>query len=513
MMMAANSDLNKSEWSGPARTRFAPSPTGFLHVGGLRTALYAWLWARHTGGTFILRIEDTDQKRYNPDSLEDVKASLRWLGLDWDEGPDVGGPHGPYVQTERKHLYAPVAEQLIESGHAYRCYCTAERLAEVRAEQQANKQPSGYDRHCRTLSAEDRAQREAAGMPSVVRLAVPLEGHTVFNDLIRGDITTENNQLQDMVILKSDGLPTYHLAVVVDDHLMQITHVLRGEEWLATAPIHQLLHDALGWQPPVFVHLPVILDPSGKGKMSKRKKVVAGKEVLVLVNEFIEAGYLPDAVFNLLANVGWSYDGETDLFTRAEAIARFDVADINPSAAAMPYGKLDSFNGTYMREMDAAALKALLVPFLAEPVGMSEADLLADPRLDKLIPIIRERLVTLQDAYGWVDWAFAPADAITYPDPSQLLGKKLDAAQSVAVLAAGAEILAQLEPFAAEAIHEAFRVKAEEMGVKAGSFFGPFRVAVTGKKVSPPLFESMDVLGRQEVLRRVENAIRALQQG
>ncbi|MBP7962781.1 MAG: glutamate--tRNA ligase [Caldilineaceae bacterium] len=511
--MTSNNALSSADPIRPARTRFAPSPTGFLHAGSLRTALFAWLWAKHTGGTFILRIEDTDQKRLNPESLQNIMAGLRWLGLDWDEGPEVGGPFGPYIQTERKELYAPYAEQLVESGHAYKCYCSAERLADLREEQQRAKQPTGYDRHCRNLTAEERAEQEAAGIVPVVRLAVPLTGSTTFNDLIRGDITTDNGQLQDMVLLKSDGLPTYHLAVVVDDQLMQITDILRGEEWLASAPIHQLIHDAFGWTAPRFVHLPVILDPSGKGKMSKRKKVVAGKEYLVMVNEFIEAGYLPEALFNLLANVGWSYDGETDLFTRAEAIARFDVADINPSPAAMPYGKLDSFNGTYMRGLTPADLKARLVPFLAGPLGITEAELAASDKLDKLAPIIQERLVTLKDAIDWVDWAFVDADAITYPDTSQLLGKKLDAAQSAAVLQAGAEILATVEPFDAEAIHEAFRVKSEEMGVKAGSFFGPFRVAVTGKKVSPPLFESMDVLGRQEVLRRVENATRALQQG
>ncbi len=509
--MTSSNGLSTAAPVRPVRTRFAPSPTGFLHVGGLRTALFAWLWAKHTGGTFVLRIEDTDQKRFDPNSVRDLQAGLRWLGLDWDEGPDVGGPFGPYIQTERKALYAPFAEQLVERGHAYKCYCSAERLAELREAQQRAKQPTGYDRHCRNLTAAERAEREAAGIVPVVRLAVPLAGSTTFHDLIRGDITTDNSQLQDMVLLKSDGLPTYHLAVVVDDHLMEITDILRGEEWLATAAIHQLIHDALGWTAPRFVHLPVILDPSGKGKMSKRKKVVAGKEYLVMVNEFIEAGYLPEALFNLLANVGWSYDGETDLFTREEAIARFDVADINPAPAAMPYGKLDSFNGTYMRGLTPADLKARLVPFLAGPLGVSEAELAASDKLDKLAPIIQERLVTLKDAINWVDWAFVDADAITYPDTSQLLGKKLDAAQSVAVLQAGAEALAQVEPFTAETIHDAFRVKAEEMGVKAGSFFGPFRVAVTGKKVSPPLFESMDVLGRQEVLRRVENATRALQ--
>ncbi|NJN83643.1 MAG: glutamate--tRNA ligase [Caldilineaceae bacterium] len=263
----------------PARVRFAPSPTGYLHLGGLRTALFGWLHARHTGGQFILRIEDTDQKRFDPASLEDVKRSLRWLGLDWDEGPDVGGPYGPYVQSERKEIYGRYAQQLIDQGDAYRCYATAEELEAMRTEQRARGQVQGYDRRHRYLSAEERAAFEAEGRPSVVRFAAPLDGTTAVHDLIRGEIEVENSQVMDPVLLKSDGMPTYHLAVVVDDHLMEITHVLRGEEWISSAPLHVLLYAAFDWESPQFIHLPVILDPSGKGKMSKRKQVVAGKNI------------------------------------------------------------------------------------------------------------------------------------------------------------------------------------------------------------------------------------------
>ncbi|MGB5050849.1 MAG: glutamate--tRNA ligase, partial [Caldilineaceae bacterium] len=464
----------------PVRVRFAPSPTGELHLGGLRTALFDYLWAKHTGGTFILRIEDTDQKRYDPKSLESLMRGLRWLGLEWDEGPDVGGPHAPYIQTERAAIYQQHAQKLLDSGAAYRCYCTAERLDEMREEQRRRKQPTGYDRRCRHLSPAERASQEAAGLPSVIRLAVPLEGKTTFADLIRGDITVENRQLQDEVLLKSDGLPTYHLAAMVDDHLMEISHVLRGEEWLPTAPIHKLVMEAFGWELPVLVHLPVILDPSGKGKMSKRKKVVEGKEFLALVHEFISAGYLPDAMFNFLANVGWNYDPEIEIFEREEAIARFDVARINPKASALPYEKLDWINSQYIRQLTPAALKEQLIPILSKQLKIAPAKLQNDARLDILVPQIQERIKRLDEAIGWIDWAYKTADEIVYEDPSLLLGRKLDAAQSIAVLEDGAALLQAVEPFLPDDIQAAFRERAAAMGVSAGGYFGPFRAVITG---------------------------------
>lgn len=496
----------------PARLRFAPSPTGELHIGGLRTALFNWLYARHTGGQFILRIEDTDQSRFDPNSLENLKQGLRWLGLEWDEGPEVGGPFAPYTQSERQPLYQQYAEQLIEQGHAYRCYCTTERLEEMRAEQRKNKQPMGYDRHCRYLSDEERAANEAAGLPSVVRFAIPTEGTTTFPDLLRGEVVTQNDKLQDYVILKSDGMPTYHLAVVVDDHFMEITHVIRTEEWLPTAPLHKHIYDALGWEMPVFIHAPVILDPGGKGKMSKRKKVVGGKEYLVHVHDFIAAGYVPEAMFNFLTRVGWSYDGETEVFDRDEAIRLFDVKDISPAAAAMNYDKLEWLNGLYIREMDEAKLKTYLIPFISRDLGITQEMLEQDNRLDMLIPLIKERINFLTEASEKVDWAFASAEEITYPEPKLLIGRKLDAPQSVSVLQTGLELLRAAEPFDHETLEAIFREAAADMDVKVGSFFAPFRVAITGKTVSPPLFESMVVLGRDEVLVRVQNAIAALKE-
>lgn len=489
----------------PARVRFAPSPTGFLHLGGLRTALFDWLFARHTGGLFILRIEDTDQKRFHPESMANLQSGLRWLGLDWDEGPDIGGPYGPYIQSERRPIYQNYAEQLIAAGKAYRCFTTEAELEELRARGQ------GYDRRHRWLTAEQRAAFAQEGRASVVRFAAPLEGTTVVHDAIRGDIVVESASVQDPVLLKSDGLPTYHLAVVVDDHLMEITHVLRGEEWIPSAPLHKQLFDAFGWEVPSLVHLPVILDPSGKGKMSKRTSVVDGKEFSPFVHDYMVAGYLPDAMFNFLANMGWSFDAEREVFTREEAIARFDVADISPKASALPFAKLDWLNGVYIRNLPHAELKQALAPYLAAQLGLDAAALASDRRLDELIPLVRERMKLLTEAAPLVEWAFAPAEAITYPNPAQLVGKKLTPAASVDVLKAGAGELAAVEPFDLPNLEAAFRARAEAMQIAVGSFFAPFRVAITGKTVSPPLFESMVVLGREETLRRVANATVALE--
>ena len=499
-----------SETTTPARVRFAPSPTGFLHLGGLRTALFNWLYARHTGGQFVLRIEDTDQKRYNEESLADLMAGLRWLGLDWDEGPDVGGPYGPYIQSDRRELYEPYVEQLIASGHAYRCYCTPEELAAMREEQRAKGQPQGYDRRHRFISDQERAALEASGRPSVVRLAAPLEGTTVFHDLLRGPIEVENATILDPVLFKSDGLPTYHLAVVIDDHLMKITHIMRSEEWISSSPQHKLIYEAFGWEMPVLVHLPVILDPSGKGKMSKRKTVVAGKEYPALVHEFVEAGYLPEAMFNLLANVGWNYDPEQEVFSKEEAIARFDIKDIHPTSAAMPYSKLEWLNGVYIREMDPEELQERLIPFLSRQLGIDEDKLYTSERLAKLVPLVQERIKLLTEAADKVDWAFVEADAITYPDPTLLIGKGLDARRSLEVLAQARELLSTVEPFHATEMEPLFRSAAESAGIKVGSYLTPIRVAITGRTVSPPLFESIEVLGRDETLARIDNARQAL---
>jgi len=492
----------------PARVRFAPSPTGYLHLGGLRTALFDWLYARHTGGQFILRIEDTDQARYNPNSLDDIMQALRWIGLDWDEGPDIGGPYAPYVQSERKPIYRAYAEQLIASGHAYKAYTPVETWEETTPDElEAEATPvqrKPYDRRDRYLTAEQRAAYDAENRPCAVRFAAPLEGTTTVHDLIRGSITWKNSTLVDQVLLKSDGMPTYHLAMVVDDHLMEITHILRGEEWLPSAPIHKLLFDAFGWAMPVLVHLPVILKTDGKGKMSKRDRGA-------MVTEYREEGFVAEAMFNFLTNIGWNFDAEREIFTPEEAIERFDVANIVAKPAALNRAKLEWLNGVYIRALDPNELHLRLVPFLSKQLGIDEESLRTNEVLSELIPLIQERIKLLTEAASIVDWALVGADAITYPDPSLLIGKKMSAAETIQALQVGADILANIDEFTTEKLEAAFRAQAEVFNVKLGSFFQPFRVALTGKTVSPPLFESMVILGRTEALQRVQNALQALQ--
>ncbi len=489
-----------------ARVRFAPSPTGYLHIGGARSALFNWLFARHTGGQFLLRIEDTDQKRYVADSVANLIANLRWLGLDWDEGPDVGGPYGPYTQTERMGLYQHWAHWLVEHGHAYHCYCTPQRLEAMRAEQAANKQPPGYDRRCRYLTADERAARAAEGSPYVIRFATPREGNTIVQDAVRGEMVFANHTLDDTVLLKSDGLPTYHLAVVVDDHAMAITHVLRADEWIASAPRHVLLYEAFGWAQPVWVHLPVILDPSGKGKMSKRKVQVAGKEYPVFVEELREAGYLAEATFNFLANVGWSMGEDREVFTRAEAVAAFSLDGINPAPAALPYSKLEWLNGLYIRALTPAELKAQIIPFLVRDLGLDAETLAASPALDILTPEIQERIKTLSEASAMLD--FALVTELPGYDSRLLVAKGLDAASSHAALAAARDVLAGFAQFDdPTAVEQALRGLADARGISHGQLFGILRIAISGKKVTPPLFASMQALGKAATLARIEVAL------
>ncbi|MDA8219621.1 MAG: glutamate--tRNA ligase, partial [Dehalococcoidales bacterium] len=324
------------------RVRFAPSPTGTPHIGNVRTALFNWLFARHHGGKFVLRIEDTDVARRVPGAIEAIMDGLRWLGLDWDEGPEVDGPLGPYFQSERLHLYRQYAAQLVEQGHAYYCYCSPERLAEMRAEQERRKESVGYDRRCRYLSPADREEAEASGVTPVVRFAMPLEGETTYHDLLRGDVTIQNSVLDDFVILKSDGYPTYHFAVVVDDHHMHISHVLRADEWIPSTPRHVLLYRALGWDLPRFAHLPIILGPD-RSKLSKRHGATS-------ITAYREEGYLPEALVNFLALLGWSYDGVTEVFSREDLIARFDLDRVGKTAAVFDREKLEWMNGYYIRQ-------------------------------------------------------------------------------------------------------------------------------------------------------------------
>ncbi len=475
------------------RVRFAPSPTGFLHIGGARTALFNWLFARHHGGTFILRVEDTDRTRYRADAMEDIMASLRWLKLDWDEGPEVGGDYGPYFQSERLPIYQEYARQLVRQGHAYPCYCSEERLQALREEQRKNKEPAvGYDRHCRYLTQAQRAEYEAQGITPVIRLAVPLDGSVTYYDVIRGESTVECATLDDLVLLKSDGYPTYHLANVVDDHLMRISHIMRADEWLPSVPRHVLLYQAFGWEIPVYAHLPIILSPDGKGKMSKRFGATA-------VREFRDQGYIPEGMLNYLARVGWSYDDKTEFFTLDDLIEKFSLENVNKSPAAFSYQKLEAINAEHIRRLDVDDLSGRLVEYLrAHGVPQAEFGVMR-----QITPLIRERIKTLADAIEATDFFFAAE--IDYP-AELLVGKKMTAAESLAALQRIKAVLESLPDVREETTEGPLYALAEEMNLKAGVLFGILRVAVTGKTVSPPLFGTLAVLGRETVLKRVAQA-------
>jgi glutamyl-tRNA synthetase len=479
----------------PVRVRIAPSPTGYFHVGSARTALFNWLFARHHGGKFIVRVEDTDRSRYNPEAVADSVASLRWLGLDWDEGPEIGGDFGPYYQSERLDLYQYYAQQLVTEGQAYRCYCSPERLASLRQAQRENQEDVGYDRHCRYLTAAQLAEYEAQGITPVIRLKAPLEGQTSFHDVLYGTITVDNENLDDLVLLKSDGFPTYHLANIVDDHLMEISHIMRGDEWLPSVPKHILLYNAFDWEIPIYAHLPLILAPSGKGKLSKRH---GGVEV----RDFRRQGYLPEAMVNYLARVGWSYDDKTEIFTREELIRYFDLSGINNSPARFSYERLEWMNAYYIRQLDAGDLAQRLVPFVNQ-AGFN----VAASDLRPLVPLIQERLKTLTEAVNWID--FFLKEDLEY-DAHLLVGNKMSAAESLGALGQARERLAALPGFEIETIEPALRSLADELSLKAGQLLGIVRVAVTGKTVAPPLFETLILLGRGRSLARIDRGLQAL---
>ncbi|MDI3341553.1 MAG: glutamate--tRNA ligase [Sphaerobacter sp.] len=475
------------------RVRFAPSPTGDLHVGGARSALFTWLFARHHGGDFILRIEDTDRRRYVEGSVEGILESLRWLGLEWDEGP--------YFQSERLAIYREHAERLVAQGDAYPCYCTPERLEQVRNEQRARGEPPGYDRRCRHLSPDERAAFEAQGLTPAIRFKMPESGTTVVPDLLRGHITFENRLLEDPVILKSDGFPTYHLAAMVDDHLMGITHVTRGEEWLPSAPLHVRIIQAFGWDLPVFVHLPVILRPDGKGKLSKRDGAVG-------VLEYKKAGYLPEALVNYLALLGWSA-GDREIFSREELIRLFSLEDINPSPARFSFDKLAWMNQYYINHIISLDdLTIRCIPFLrAAGLVSAAAEDPASPEhayVRSVVALLKDRLKTLAEVVELTSFFFTEG---TEDYPAELLvPKKTEPALVLEALDRTRAIL-ETADFADEAgMEAALRALAEQLGLKAGQLFMPIRVAVTGRTVSPGLFETLRVVGRTRTLARLDVA-------
>ncbi|MBM4446606.1 MAG: glutamate--tRNA ligase [Chloroflexi bacterium] len=469
------------------RVRFAPSPTGYPHLGNIRTALFNWLFARHNNGLFILRIEDTDVARLVDGATDIILESLRWLGLDWDEGP--------YFQSQRLELYREVADRLLKQESAYHCYCSPQRLESMRQEQIKRKQPPGYDRHCRNLTQKQKIEMEASGIIPVVRFKSSLDGQTSFNDLLRGQIVFENSTLDDFVLLKSDGYPTYHLANIVDDHVMEISHILRADEWLSSTPRHVLLYLALRWQPPQFAHLPMILG-TDRSKLSKRHGATA-------ITEYREQGYLPEAMFNFLVLLGWSLDDKTELLTREEIVKHFSLERISRTAAVFNKDKLDWMNGVYLRGLSAERFAQRATPFL-------ERDLPAEINrpfdigyIRQIVPLVQERAKTLAEVPQLSDFFFA--DEVEY-DIGLLLGK-IEKAEAIKSLQASVAEMDNLKNWDAASLEAVFRPLAEERELKTSVFFGLLRVAVTGRTAAPPLFQTMEVLGRELCLKRLRAAL------
>lgn len=484
------------------RVRYAPSPTGMQHIGGVRTALFNYFFARAQKGSFILRVEDTDRERSTDDALQDLYDTLAWLGVEWDEGPLVGGDYGPYVQSERFSIYQEHAEKLIADGKAYRCYCTPERLTDLRERQVAEKsKQQGYDRHCRNLSEAERAELEKKGLPSVVRLKVPLEGKTTFHDVLMGDITRRNSDVNpDPVLLKSDGFPTYHLANVIDDHMMGITHIMRAQEWIPSGPLHILLYEAFGWEPPLYCHLPMVMGKDGQ-KLSKRHGSTS-------VRDFRMKGYLPEALTNYVSMVGWSYDGEREFFSKDELCELFSLEKINKAPGVFDYKKLDWYNGMYIRQKSDGELVELLSPYLKE-AGYIASDPTEEElaKVTALVPIVKERLKVLGDVVQMCTFLFKDIEA---PEVESLLPKKQDAGTTLAVLQRVLPILKTLGAVSDEKIEEQLVDLAGEFDIKVNGVFMPIRVAVTGSTVSPPLFDSIRLLGLDTAVARLERAISIL---
>jgi glutamyl-tRNA synthetase len=474
------------------RTRIAPSPTGDPHVGTAYVALFNYALARQSGGQFVLRIEDTDRQRSTFESEAMIFDALRWLGLDWDEGPDVGGPHGPYRQSERSAIYSEHAEMLVESGHAYPCFCTRERLEELRAEQKAAKGRFGYDGRCRPIDKDEAARRCAAGEAHVIRLAMPTEGEIVVNDLLRGEVSFEAVQIDDQVLVKSDGYPTYHLANVVDDHLMEITHVIRAEEWISSLPKHVQLYRAFGWKPPVFCHLPLLRN-ADKSKISKRKNPVS-------LNYFRRAGYLPEAMLNYLALMGWAMPDEREEFSLAEFVDAFRLEDISLGGPVFDLTKLTWLNGKHIRELSSCDLLERL-----------REGLLSDRYLLEVLPLAHERIETLADFFSYADFFFT-CD-VDYDDAAKakvVIRDRTPPQTAKIFRSLVEEALDPILDWSVENIEEALRGFCEDNDLKPKELFMPLRIAVTGRKATPPLFDTMAVLGKEICRWRLRSAIEVL---
>ncbi|MBQ7385094.1 MAG: glutamate--tRNA ligase [Ruminococcus sp.] len=477
------------------RTRYAPSPTGFMHVGNLRTALYEYLIAKNQGGSFVLRIEDTDQERYVEGAVDVIYNTLKIAGLKHDEGPDIGGDFGPYVQSERKDMYLPFAEQLIAEGKAYRCFCTKERLESI----QQDNDFGGYDRHCRDLPQEEIDRLLAEGVPYVIRQKMPLEGSTTFVDAVFGEITVENSELQDQILIKSDGFPTYNFANVIDDHTMGITHVVRGCEYLSSTPKYNLLYDAFGWEIPTYVHLPLIMGKDAEGNVSKLSK----RHGSTGFEDLIKEGYLPEVIINYIALLGWCPKGNEEIFSLSQLEKEFTIENISKSPAVFDYQKLQWFNAEYLRAMSDEEFTEVAKPYYDSVFGDTPYD------GAKLTAILKARTVQLTDIPAMINFFKELSDY----DKELFVNKKskTNLENSPEILKTVTERLEALSDWNAEAIKELLINLATELELKNGTVMWPARIAASGQTVTPGgAVEILDILGKDETLRRLNIGLEKL---
>ncbi len=476
------------------RTRFAPSPTGYLHIGGLRTALYAYLFAKKNGGDFILRIEDTDRERLVEGACDVIYNTLKDTGLSYDEGPDAGGDFGPYIQSERKEIYQQHAQMLIESGAAYRCFCTKERLAEVRAEKEAKGEQFTYDKHCLHLSEEEIKAKLDAGEPFVVRQNIPAQGETTYSDAVFGDITVPNADLDDNVLLKSDGMPTYNLANVVDDHLMGITHVIRGVEYLSSTPKYNLLYEAFGWNLPEYIHLPPVMKDKSQ-KLSKRHGDAS-------YQDFIDKGYIKEAIINYIALLGWNGKDNREIFSLEELIEAFDLSGLSKSPAIFDVEKLTWMNAQYIRGFSKEEFIRRAMPYF-EQAGV------ADKNLDLITEVMQprlERMTEIPEKLAFIG-EMPDYDLALYESKKM----KTDSGMALGVLEPCLELLESLNDYTKNGLHDSVMALCETLGMKTGQVLGPLRVAITGTAVTPGgAFEAAELLGKDETLRRLKASIEKL---
>jgi glutamyl-tRNA synthetase len=481
--------------SGKVRTRFAPSPTGYMHIGNLRTALYTYLIAKKNGGDFILRIEDTDRERYVEGAVEVIYNTLRQAGLKWDEGPDIGGDYGPYVQSERMGMFKEYALKLVENGNAYYCFCDKDRLDEVRKIQEASHIPPMYDRHCRDLSKEEVEEKLAAGIPYVIRQKMPLEGTTTFHDEIYGDITVENSTLDDQILIKTDGMPTYNFANVVDDHTMGITHVVRGNEYLSSAPKYNLLYEAFGWEVPVYIHCaPVMKDHTTK--LSKRNGDASFEDI-------VAKGYLPEAVVNFIALLGWAPKGEEEIFNLDELAENFDLSGISKSPAIFDPVKLKAVNAAHIKKLSSEKFLELALPYIKQSVKREDVD------MNLLAAMIQSRTELFTDIPEMIDFI----DALPEYDTAMYCHKKMKTNEetSLEALKAALPVLESLDVWTEEAVHKALFDLIAKLEVKNGWLLWPVRTAVSGKQFTPGGgVELCHLLGKEETLSRIRRGIEKL---